>query len=86
MRKKGNGFKIAYASGLMNQTHTAVLSGKTVHYEVSLSEYRTKHEYRIPVVGKNGRTKKVLAVYQIDKSSMIQGMITNIPESKRKWR
>ncbi|WP_147571558.1 hypothetical protein [Phoenicibacter congonensis] len=71
---------------MINQTHTAVLSGKTVHYEVSLSEYRTKHEFRIPVVGKNGRTKKVLAVYQIDKGSMIQGMIANFPESKRKWR
>ena len=71
---------------MINQTHTAVPSGKTVLYEGSLSEYRAKHEFRIPVVGKNGRTKKVLTVYQIDKGSMIQGMIANFPESKRKWR
>ena len=69
---------------MINQTHTTVLSGKTGPCEVSLSEYRTKHEFRMPVVGKNVRTKKVLVVYQIDKGSMIQGMIANFPESKRK--
>lgn len=80
--EKGLGFTKDNAEGLKNQIHSAVTQGKVKPYDVSESEYGTKYKYRIPVTGPNGKTKNVIAVYQINKSSHIPRLITNYLEGK----
>lgn len=80
--EKGLGYNKGNAKGLISQIHDYVTSGKKP-YEVSQSEYGTKYKYRIPVTGPNGKTKNVIAVYQIDKGSSTPRLITNYLEGKR---
>lgn len=79
--EKGLGYTKDNATGLIKQIHDYVTSGNKP-YEVSQSEYGTKYKFRIPVHGPNGKTKNVIAVYQIDKGSSIPRLITNYMEGK----
>ena len=79
--KKGLGYTKENADGLIDQVHGYVTSGNHP-FEVSQSEYGTKYKYRIPVTGPNGKTKNVIAVYQIDKGKSIPRMITNYLEGR----
>lgn len=79
--KQGLGYTRENADGLISQVHEYVTSGNKP-YEVSQSEYGTKYKFRIPVTGPNGRTKNVIAVYQIDKGQSIPRMITNYLEGR----
>lgn len=82
--KNGLGYTKSNASGLISQVHDAVTSGLKP-YEVNQSNYGTKYKYRIPVTGPNGKTKNVIAVYQIDKGTNKPRMITNyLEKGKRK--
>lgn len=81
--QKGLGYTKNNASGLISQVHNAVTSGLNP-YEVSQSNFGTKYKYRIPVTGPNGKTKNVIAVYQIDKGTTKPRMITNYLEKGRK--
>lgn len=79
--EKGLGYTKDNAAGLIKQIHDYVTSGNNP-YEVSQSEYGTKYKYRIPVTGPNGKTKNVIAVYQIDNGKSIPRLITNYLEGK----
>lgn len=70
------------ADSLISQIHSAVTKGKSRPYEVSKSEYGIKYKYRISVKGPNGKTKNVIAVYQIDNGSTKPRLITNYLEGK----
>lgn len=80
--EKGLGYTKSNASELKNQIHDAVTTGTIKPYDVSQSQYGTKYKYRIPVTGPNGKTKNVIAVYQIDKGSDTPRLITNYLEGK----
>lgn len=74
----------ANAGELRDKIHEAVASGSSKPYEVTQSEYGTKYKYRIPITGPNGKTKNVIAVYQIDKGGATPRMVTNYIERKKK--
>lgn len=80
--KKGLGYTKENADGLISQVEKYVLSGNRP-YEVSQSEFGTKYKFRIPVLGPNGKTKNVIAVYQIDNGTSIPRMVTNYMEKKK---
>lgn len=80
--KKGLGFTKSNAGELKNQIENSVKSGVIKPYEVTKSEYGIKYKYRIPVKGPNGKTKNVIAVYQIDKGTNTPRLITNYLEGK----
>ncbi len=80
--EKGLGYTKKNAKGLIEQIHNAVTNGKSSPYEISKSEYGVKYKYRIPVTGTNGKTKNVIAVYQIDNGSKIPRLVTNYLEGK----
>ncbi|MBQ9046833.1 MAG: hypothetical protein IJ120_02925 [Solobacterium sp.] len=79
--EKGLGYTKENADGLISQVHDYVTAGKKP-YEVSQSEYGTKFKFRIPVTGPNGKTKNVIAVYQIDNGQSVPRMITNYLEGR----
>jgi len=79
--EKGLGYTKDNAAELIKQIHDFVTGGNKP-YEISQSEYGTKYKFRIPVRGPNGKTKNVIAVYQIDKGSSIPRLITNYMEGK----
>ena len=80
--QKGLGYNRENANSLIEQISNAVTSGAVKPYDISESPYGTKYKYRIPVTGPNGKTKNVIAVYQLDKGSSIPRMITNYLEGK----
>ena len=77
------GYTKANASELRDKIHEAVTSGSSKPYEVTQSEYGTKYKYRIPIAGPNGKTKNVIAVYQIDKGGTTPRMVTNYVEGRK---
>ena len=79
--EKGLGYTKDNAEGLIKQINDYVTGGNKP-YDVSQSKYGTKYKYRIPVTGPNGKTKNVIAVYQIDNGSSIPRLITNYVEGK----
>jgi len=76
------GYTKSNAQGLVSQIHNAVTSGTAKPYQVSETEYGIKYKYRISVTGPNGKTKNVIAVYQIDKGSSTPRLVTNYVEGK----
>ena len=76
------GYTKSNAQGLVSQIHNAVTSGTAKPYQVSETEYGIKYKYRIPITGPNGKTKNVIAVYQIDKGSSTPRLVTNYVEGK----
>ena len=80
--EKGLGYTRKNADSLISQVHDYVTSGNKP-YEVSQSEYGTKYKFRIPVTGPNGKTKNVIAVYQIDSGQNVPRMITNYLEGRK---
>ena len=81
--EKGLGYNQANARDLQEKIHSAVSSGKIAPYSISQTEYGTKYKFRIPITGPNGKTKNVIAVYQIDKGSTVPRLITNYVEAKK---
>lgn len=79
--EKGLGYTRENADELISQVHDYVTSGNKP-YEVSQSDYGTKYKFRIPVTGPNGKTKNVIAVYQIDNGQSVPRMITNYLEGR----
>lgn len=80
--QKGLGYIKENADGLISQIHEYVTSGNRP-YEVTQSEHGSKYKFRIPVVGPNGKTKNVIAVYIIDKGQSTPRMITNYLEGRK---
>lgn len=80
--EKGLGYTSQNADSLISQIHSAVTEGKLRPYEASKSEYGIKYKYRISVKGPNGKTKNVIAVYQIDNGSTKPRLITNYLEGR----
>ena len=80
--QRGLGYNRSNASGLIKQISDAVTSGNVRPYDISSSQYGVKYKYRIPVTGPNGKTKNVIAVYQLDNGSTIPRMITNYLEGR----
>lgn len=80
--EKGLGYTQTNYRSLVTQIHDAVTSGAVTPYQVTESDYGTKYKYRIKVVGPNGKTKNVIAVYQVDKGNNIPRLITNYLEGK----
>ena len=81
--EKGLGFTRENAANLRDQIHKAVFTGRVKPYEVSKSQFGDKYKYRISVTGPNGKTKNVIAVYQIDKGKGVPRLITNYLEGKK---
>ena len=81
--EKGLGYKKANARELQEKIHTTVSSGLIKPYSTSETEYGTKYKFRISITGPNGKTRNVIAVYQIDKGSTIPRLITNYVEAKK---
>lgn len=80
--EKALGYTKSNADGLIAQVHSAITSG-VKPYEVSQSQFGVKYKFRIAVTGPNGRTKNVIAVYQLDTGSSTPRMITNYVEAKK---
>ena len=80
--RRGLGYTAENAEGLIRQIHEYVTSGNKP-YEVEQAEYGVKYKFRIPVHGPNGKTKNVIAVYQIDNGKKIPRMVTNYLEAKK---
>ena len=80
--EKGLGYTQKNAEGLIKQIHNYVSSGNPPD-QVTQTQYGTKYKYRIPVTGPNGKTKIVVAVYQIDNGSTTPRLITNYLEAKK---
>lgn len=80
--KRALGYTKANANELRDKIHEAVSSGSCKPYEVSQTQYGTKYKYRVPITGPNGKTKNVIAVYQIDKGEKYPRLITNYVEGK----
>ena len=80
--RRALGYTRDNADSLINQIINFVSTGNAP-YEVSQSPYGSKYKYRIPVTGPNGKTKNVIAVYQIDNGKKIPRMITNYLEGKK---
>lgn len=80
--RRALGYTKSNAKELRDKIHDAVKTGAAKPYEVDESEYGTKYKYRIPITGPNGKTKNVIAVYQIDHGSGVPRMITNYVEGK----
>ena len=81
--EKGLGYKKDNARDLQEKIHKTVSSGLIKPYSTSETEYGTKYKFRISITGPNGKTKNVIAVYQIDKGSTIPRLITNYVEAKK---
>ena len=81
--KKALGFDKANADSLISQIENAVHEETVSPIDITESEFGTKYKYRIPIKGINGQIKNVIAVYQIDRGTDIQRMITNYVERKR---
>lgn len=80
--QKALGFNKENADLLINQIHSNVTEGKIKPISTKTNNYGTKYTYEIPVLGVNGKTKIVVAVYQIDKSSKTPRLITNYVKKK----
>lgn len=82
--RRGLGITKENASILIAQIHQAVTTENVLPYGIERSSHGVKFKYRIPVKGPNGRTRNVIAVYQIDKGSRTPRLITNYLEKRRK--
>lgn len=80
--EKALGFNQHNASLLIDQIHSKVTSGKVQPLTIKSNNYGTKYIYEIPILGPNGKTKTVVAVYQIDSGSKQPRMITNYVKKK----
>ncbi len=80
--ERGLGYNQSNYQGLVSQIHNAVSSGQSKPFQVSETEYGIKYKYRISVTGPNGKTKNIIAVYQLDKGSRTPRLITNYLEGK----
>lgn len=80
--EKSLGFTKENANLLINQIHGSVTGGKIHPVSIQRNNYGTKYKYEIPVKGPNGKTKIIVAVYQIDKSTSIPRLITNYVKKK----
>ena len=80
--EKGLGYTKDNADGLIKQIHTAVTLDNVKPYAMEETQYGVKYKYRIPVTGPNGKTKAVIAVYQMDLGSTTPRLITNYLEGK----
>lgn len=76
------GYTKENADDLIDQIHKAVTSGKTLPYATEATKYGTKYKFRFPITGPNGKTKNVIAVYQIDVGATKPRLVTNYVEAK----
>lgn len=82
--EKALGFTKENANLLIDQIHSNVAEGKVHPISIQSNNYGTKYKYEISVKGPNGKTKIVVAVYQIDKNSKTPRLITNYVKKKGK--
>lgn len=80
--RRGLGYTKENAVELRDKIHAAVTSGSICPYEIETSNYGAKYKYRIPITGPNGKTKNVIAVYQIDSGADEPRLITNYLEGR----
>lgn len=81
--KRGLGFDKSNAEILRRSIHKKIISGKYKPYDTETDQYGIRYKYRLPIKGPNGKTKKVIAVYQIDKGKENPRMITNYLDKER---
>ncbi len=81
--KRGLGFDKSNAEDLRSQIHNAIISGKYRPYGTETDQYGIRYKYRVPVKGPNGKTKNVIAVYQIDKGKENSRMVTNYLDKEK---
>lgn len=80
--EKSLGFTKENANLLIDQIHDNVAEGKVHPISIQSNNYGTKYKYEISVKGPNGKTKIIVAVYQIDKDTSIPRLITNYVKKK----
>lgn len=76
------GYTKENADDLIDQIHKAVTSGKVLPYGTEITEYGIKYKFRLPITGPNGKTKNVIAIYQIDAGTTKPRLVTNYVEGK----
>ena len=81
--ERGLGYTKNNCNTLIEQIHQYVIEGNSP-YEIQETGHGTKYKFSIPVIGLNGLTKNVIAVYQIDKGTKIPRLITNYLEKEKK--
>lgn len=84
--KKGLGFDQDNADELRKAIHDKIISGRVSPYEIEQFQYGVKYKFRVPVTGPNGKTKYVIAVYQIDNGEVTPRMVTNYLDKERKQK
>lgn len=80
--EKSLGLNKENANLLISQIHSNVTEGKIHPVSIQSNNYGTKYKYEVPVKGSNGKTKVIVAVYQIDKNTSIPRLITNYVKKK----
>ena len=81
--KRGLGFDKSNAEQLCSAIHNAIVSGKYEPYDIERGKTGIKYKYKIPVKGPNGKTKNVIAVYQIDDGQENPRMVTNYLDKEK---
>ena len=81
--ERGLGYTKNNCNTLIKQIHQYVVKGNSP-YEIQETDHGTKYKFRIPITGPNGLTKKVIAVYQIDRGTKVPILITNYLEKEKK--
>lgn len=81
--KRGLGFDKSNAEQLRSAIHNAIVSGKYEPYDIERGKTGIKYKYKIPVKGSNGKTKNVIAVYQIDDGQENPRMVTNYLDKEK---
>lgn len=77
------GFDKSNAEQLRSAIHNAIVSGKYEQYDIERGKTGIKYKYKIPVKGPNGKTKNVIAVYQIDDGQENPRMVTNYLDKEK---
>ena len=84
--ERGLGFNQNSTEELRKAIHDKITSGEISPYEIERFQYGVKYKFRVPVTGPNGKTKYVIAVYQIDNGEVTPRMVTNYLDKERKQK
>ena len=84
--KRGLGYDRNNAEELRKAIHDKIVSGECRPFAVKVTDFGTKYIFKIPITGPNGKTKNVIAVYQIDSKNKKPRMVTNYLDKERKQK
>ena len=80
--KNALGYDITNYKDLIKQIETKVKSGMHKPVSCEYTNFGVKYRYELPITGPNGKTKTVIAVFQIDIDKNIPRLVTNYVKKK----